>query len=165
MIVIRPLQPDDSFEDLTRLLHDAYRPLAERGMRYVASFQDVNTTRYRCEQGTCLVAVEGDRLVGTLTLNSVDNTTGCDWYEQPGVAACHQFAVHPDFQGSGVGRMLMDAIGDVAREQGISEIGVDTSEHATELIALYERNGFRHVGTADWPDTNYESVVMSRSLP
>lgn len=36
---------------------------------------------------------------------------------------------------------------------------------ATRLIALYERWGYRNVGTHDWrPHTNYVSVLMQRRV-
>ncbi len=42
---------------------------------------------------------------------------------------------------------------------------MDTAQPAARLILRYEAWGYAVVGTCDWrPGTNYESVVMARSL-
>ena len=61
---IRLLAEDDSISELTQLLHRADRPLAERGMRYVASWQDDQITRKRIARGECYLAFAGGRLAG-----------------------------------------------------------------------------------------------------
>ena len=53
----------------------------------------------------------------------------------------------------------------VARRSGAAVMALDTAKPATGLIRLYEAWGYKVVGECDWrPDTNYESVVMARSL-
>ncbi|KXS17603.1 hypothetical protein M427DRAFT_54532 [Gonapodya prolifera JEL478] len=37
-----------------------------------------------------------------------------------------EFHVHPDFQGQGIGRQLMDHICDIARKQGLTRLEVET---------------------------------------
>lgn len=66
-ILVRPVRLDAEVTELTALLHRAYRRLADLGFQYVASFQDDSITRERAAKGTCLVAVSGDRIVGTIT--------------------------------------------------------------------------------------------------
>lgn len=63
------------------------------------------------------------------------------------------FAVHPDYQGKGVGKLLLDA----AEQRAISDfntqklIMVVLSER-TELIAFYERRGYKKSGNRkDFP--------------
>lgn len=49
--VIRPIEPGDSLEELTRLLHRAYAPLGKLGLNYTA----VDQSRYgRLRPSNCL---------------------------------------------------------------------------------------------------------------
>lgn len=171
---IRSLAPDEDFEALTDLVHRAYGPLAAAGMRYWASHQSVEDTRERCARGeTWLAEVGGTdgpdgapgRVVGCVVLCPPGTRTDHAFYARPGVATFQQLCVHPDAQGRGVGRALMRQVEERSRALGATELALDTSEHAHELIRTYERRGFRRVATADWrPHVNYRSVVLSLRL-
>jgi hypothetical protein len=89
-------------------------------------------------------------------------TSGCPYYDRPGVASFHQFAVDPDLQGDRIGRRLLDLVEDRAAATGATEIALDTAVPATHLIAMYERRGYRIVDRVDWDETNYVSVIMAR---
>src|SRR4051794_2145644 len=100
---IRLLGPVDDVADLTALLHRAYRGLAERGMRFLASHQDDATTLDRISKGECWVAVAEGRIVGTIMLKDAAQTRGSPWYDRPEVACFGQFAVEPAWQCKRVG--------------------------------------------------------------
>ena len=164
-LLVRGLREHDSMESLTALLHRAYAPHAAVGLAFMATHQDVATTRRRTAQGTTTVATLRGDLVATITLVPPGRTSGCDWYDRPDVAVITQLAVEPALQRCGLGTMLIDRCARAAADLGALELALDTSEHAAELIALYGRLGFRHVGHADWrPSVNYRSVVLSRRL-
>ena len=164
MICIRHWHDDDSISTLTQLLHRAYRPLADAGMRFVASYQDESVTRQRIAKGVCFIAQESDNLIGTIVYYPPGTGKGCDWYEQAGVGYFGQFAVEPACQRGGVGSQLLDHVEQYARENHAAELALDTSERAASLIAYYARRGYRQVGHVQWRDTNYRSVVMSKAL-
>ncbi len=161
---IREYSPHDSLDELTGVLHRAYATLAERGMRFVASHQEVEITRQRIEAGRCFVAELEGRIVGTITTYTTTVESKCTYYLRPGVARFGQFAVDPMSQGCGVGRSLMRAAESYAREQSCHGMALDTAEGANELIDLYERWGYRIVDRVDWDATNYFSVVMAKEL-
>ena len=163
-LIVREVRPSDSIAELTQLLHRAYAALARRGLRYVATHQDVDTTRRRIAGGTCLVALLDDRLVATITFKPKETTGACDWYRRPSVADCGQFGVEPELQGRAIGTLLMDLVEEQAWRTGAQEIALDTSEHAEDLIAWYHRRGYRLVEELDWDATNYRSVVLSKRL-
>jgi GNAT superfamily N-acetyltransferase len=163
-ITIRRLEPSDSIAELTGLLHRAYAPLAEAGMRFLATHQDENVTRRRIAKGECFVALRDGRLVGTIVLNPGGTTTGCDYYDRPGVSTVNQFAVEPELQRLGLGSTLMDLVEARAREIGATEIALDTAEPATHLIQYYSRRGYEIVGLTQWEVTNYRSVIMALRL-
>lgn len=162
---LRRLREDDDLVELTALLHAAYAPLAQAGMKFYASHQPVEATAQRAAKGECWVALVEGRLVGTITLIPPDRPGEIPLYEPPTVAVIGQFGVHPDCKGLGLGRALIDKAEERALALGAEEVALDTSEHAHALIALYTRRGYRQVGEADWrPTTNYLSVVLSKRL-
>jgi GNAT superfamily N-acetyltransferase len=162
---IRDLEETDSLEELTTLLHQAYAELGAMGFRYKAVDQSVEVTRERIARGNCYVALQAGVLVGTAMLNLPGrHYPGSDWYERPDVAVLSQFAVKPRVQRCGWGSKLILHLEARAKELGAAELAIDTAEGATHLVALYERRGYRHVGFAQWPHTNYRSVVLSKRL-
>ena len=163
-IEIRLLSDTDSLEDLTALIHRAYGQLADLGFRYWGTHQSVEDTRQRISNGECYVALSNSQLVGTVVVNLPENTSPNPWYDNHDVTTFHQFAVDPKFQKQGIGMQLLDVIERRAAELGARELACDTAEGATHLIALYKQRGFVEVGKADWGETNYESVVLSKNL-
>ena len=67
-IVIRSLRPDDSLEEITSLLHRAYKKNADMNIHFVASHQAPDVTQERLDQGTAYIAEQEGRIVGTITL-------------------------------------------------------------------------------------------------
>jgi GNAT superfamily N-acetyltransferase len=156
----------DSIEELTALLHRAYRVLAEMGLNYVASTQEVETTAARIELATaCWVVRAGADLVGTACYYGLPYAdAGPEWYRRSDVGFFGQFAVEPAMQGSGIGSALLDNVERRARADGKAELACDTAAGAAHLIEFYRRRNFRQVGCHRWPHATYESYVLSKRL-
>ena len=166
-VLIRPIEAGDSIDELTELLHRAYRGLAEMGFRFFASHQTSEQTARRIAGAHCWVAVSGGgRLVGTVCLSDDrrKHDSRCAYYQRPGVWTCNQFAVEPALRRRGIGAAMMDVVEGAAAACGAAEIALDTAEGAAHLIRYYERRGYRVVGHVQWEITNYRSVVMSKPL-
>jgi GNAT superfamily N-acetyltransferase len=146
------------------LLHRAYAELAEMGLRFMATHQSSDVTRERCERGECWVAEAEGRIVGTVVYYSPRRSGGCPWYDRPDVASFGQLGVEPASRSQGIGTLLLAKAEERAREDGATEIALDTSEQAHHLIALYERRGYRIVERTKWEEVNYASVIMSKAL-
>ena len=159
---LRPLAPGDSIVELTALLHRAYARLGEMGLNYTAVDQPPEVTAKRLGGGTCFVATQGGRLVGTILVHPTYASNDCEWFTRPGVACIHQFAVDPSLQGGGVGRRLLQRAEDWARDEGFAEVAMDTAEPATHLVAFYARLGYESVDTVQWPGKVYRSVVLRK---
>ena len=163
-VVIRPLHPEDSLEEMTELLHRAYKSLADMGLRYFATHQTVAQTKSRVESGECFVAEIDGTMIGTITLYTVPGKESAAWYHREDTGWFGQFGIEPTWQGKGLGNLMMGDIEERARAKGLAELALDTSEKATHLIGWYERHGWRIVEEIDWSVTNYRSVVMSKRL-
>lgn len=163
-ITYRYVQPDDDIDSITTMLHEAYAPLAEQGLRFLATHQDSETTRRRMSRGETILALDADEIVGTITLKDADQTTGSLFYNRPEVAGFGQFAVRPSHQGAGVGSVLLNLVERRAREKGVAVLALDTSEHAARLVALYQSRGYAFVEHVRWPDVNYRSMIFAKPL-
>jgi GNAT superfamily N-acetyltransferase len=63
-------------------------------------------------------------------------------------------AVAPKAQGHGVGRQLLAAAEDYARQHGCTRINISVLSARPELLAWYERHGYQLTGTSEaFPDT------------
>lgn len=164
MFQIRQFQESDSIVELTSLLHRAYARLGQMGLNYTAVDQTPEVTARRIRGGHCFVVSAGTKLVGTIVAQPTYVANECEYFTRSGVAAVHQFAVDPDHQGAGIGRMLLARAEHWAQASGFAELAMDTAEQATHLIELYARLGYRQVGWVQWHGKVYRSVVLSKPL-
>ncbi|AOG25207.1 GNAT family N-acetyltransferase [Acidovorax sp. RAC01] len=164
-LLIRQVNATDDLQRLTDLIHSAYAPHAQEGLRYWGTHQTVEDTAKRFASGTGIVMLDGDRYVGTITLRPPQPESAVALYRDPGVWTLCQFCIAPAAKGLGYGRRLHDHATSVACHAGATTMALDTARQAAALIAMYETWGYRQVGECDWrPLTNYTSVVMSRML-
>lgn len=110
------------------------------------------------------MAVSDEVVVATITLADAGTASGSPFYDRPDVADFGQFAVRPTFQRRGIGSRLIEIVEARAREKGVTELALDTSERATGLIAMYTDKGYRFIEYARWPSVNYRSVILSKTL-
>lgn len=183
-VVVRRLAATDSVPEITRLLHRAYAKQVAMGLRPLAGRQDDATTARRCGSGECYVAVipgspphagrsargrvqrpsGGERIVGVILFHEVEDAEGPAWFRRKDVDYFSQFAVDPDVQGLGIGRLLLDKAEQRARECGAVELGLSMAEPDRDLYDYYIRRGYRLIEYWQWPYTNYRSAILSKRL-
>ena len=116
---------------------------------YLASALDLEG-RMR-DGGTVLVAEVDGELVGTVTYFQDASWESMPMDPAPGSAGLRATAVHPDRQGLGIGRALVDACLERGRSQGAQRMLLHTAAFMVPAIALYERLGFVREPALDWP--------------
>jgi GNAT superfamily N-acetyltransferase len=168
-ITVRLIRPSDSMEELTNLLHRAYRAQVQMGLQPLAGRQDVETTKKRSLAGECYLAFDeagsqAPRIVGTILFHEVEDAKGPPWFQRKDVDSFSQFGVDPDLQGRGIGQRLLEMVERRAVECGAKELGLSMAEPDTGLMAFYKRRGYRFVEHWQWPYTNYRSAILSKQL-
>ena len=161
-IVIRPYDSTDDIQAITSLLHRAYKPLADMGLRYMATHQSAEITRERLESGESFVALQNSLYIGTISLYSASHN--CEYYKRDGVYHFGQFGVDPSLQRMGIGREMLKHVEQRAQELHATEMALDTAQPAVHLIAYYQSLGYNIVDEVQWPDVNYRSFIMSKLL-
>jgi ribosomal protein S18 acetylase RimI-like enzyme len=71
-------------------------------------------------------------------------------------------AVHPEHQGKGLGRRLIELAESEARDQGFAHLDLYTNERMTENIARYKRLGY--LETERRIEKGYNRIYMRKSL-
>ncbi|MCP4539417.1 MAG: GNAT family N-acetyltransferase [Chloroflexi bacterium] len=113
----------------------------------------------------CFVA-EADQIVGFI-FTHVWGTTG--WIGT--------FGVHPDCQGQGVGRSLLDAAVEYLQRAGCTTIGLETMPESPYNVGLYGRFGFLPIfptvnltketdpSATAWPHAEFGQLDHKKALP
>lgn len=181
IITVRRLSPTDSISDLTQLLHRAYAKQVAMGLAPLAGRQDDSITRQRVFSGECFVAVDHiplpdledpngiavqtrQKLVGCILFHEIEESKGPPFFARNDVAVFSQFAVDPDYQGLGIGLMLLGLCERRALEENAKELACSMAEPDQDLMTFYTRRGYRFVEHWQWPYTNYRSAILSKRL-
>ncbi|WP_432059410.1 GNAT family N-acetyltransferase [Streptomyces sp. S1] len=162
-VVVRPFVEGDNVAQLTHLLHRAYSAHAAEGRSFFASYQSVEDTAYRLGRGECWLALRAGELVGTVTVAAPYEAPE-RYPAAPGAGSFWQLAVDPSYREVGLGQRLLSLAEERIAELGSSQVVIDTSAEAVDLVGWYRRRGYAPVGFWRWGVTNYESVVLLKEL-
>lgn len=94
----------------------------------------------------------GSPVVGLISLTQADD-----------LILIENVAVHPDHQGSGLGRRLMEFAEQFARERQIWRLALYTNEVMTENQAIYGHLGYEV--TSRRTENGYHRIYMEKTLP
>lgn len=136
-------------DDLVTLLHAAYRGDSSRqGWTTEADLLDggrTTTAEVRAcieRPRSCVVVAERPAADGSLELVACAHVAVED-----GAGYFGMFAVRPTLQGGGIGKVLLAEAERVAREEwGQTTMRMTVIDARTELLAFYERRGYRRTG-------------------
>ncbi len=107
------------------------RPLSDEVRRNVIPGLRAHPTAF------VLLACIGDRAVGIAVCFQGFSTFAA----QP-LINIHDLAVLPQYQGQGFGRLLLEAVADVARERGCCKLTLEVLDRNAAAKRLYERAGY-----------------------
>ena len=142
---VRPLEHAEAGE----VTADSYREFAREGdpnwHEYLERIADV---RGRVALAIVLVAIEDDRIVGTVTLEldgRIDDDHGT---LAPDEAHIRMLGVRPAARGRGIARLLMAACEERARSAGRTLITLNTAGRMEAAQRMYETLGYER--DEDW---------------
>ena len=91
----------------------------------------------RSEAQCYLCAVEDGRVVGFCSMTLINSL----WVEAP-LAYLNELVVAEDSRGRGIGSQLMNAMTELARQQGAKQVELDSAFHRKAAHRFYESGGF-----------------------
>jgi ribosomal protein S18 acetylase RimI-like enzyme len=151
-LVVRPVRSDehDAVGRLTVAGYDAdghlQRPDGTYDHEYAAWIGDVAG---RAADSEVLVAVDGDRVLGTVTW-CPPGSASAQLAQQPHQGEFRTLSVDPGARGRGVGRALVEACLVRARGAGLDEVLLCSLTEMTTAHRLYLSMGFVRRPDLDW---------------
>lgn len=120
-----------------------------------ANHFSLSEAQVKLDEGTFVVAYVDDRAVGCGAVRRLDEAT----------AELKRMYVDPSARGQGIGRAVVEALEDEARQLRVSRIVLETGTRLTPAIKLYESMGYRRIPLfgeyVSSPDT---SLCFGKSL-
>ncbi len=155
MITIRPYEPSDqtAIWELHRLALQASGADLNDGL-WDADLGNIPSV-YLENRGCFLVGIREGRLIAMGALKRIDS-------EQ---AEVKRMRVHPHFQRQGYGTQILQALEKEGRRLGYKVLQLDTTTVQTDAQKLYEKHGFRKVGSgmvAQFEILFFEKSLISR---
>ena len=105
-------------------------------------------------RGVFLIARDGGQAVGCGAIRLLDSAT----------AEVKRMYSLPDQRGKGVGRAVLDALEERARQLGVKRLVLETGIHQEAAIALYRLAGFEQVDCWGEYLTSATSVCLAKDL-
>jgi ribosomal protein S18 acetylase RimI-like enzyme len=142
-VTFRPARSAEAAE-LARLVNSAYRGDSSRaGWTTEADLLDGQRTDEEeirelitAKNSLLLICLRDAEIIGSVSLQKTGNT-----------AYLGMLVIRPDWQGAGVGRRLIQAAENFVRQEwGAHKIEMTVITLRTELLAFYERRGYRRTG-------------------
>jgi putative acetyltransferase len=91
--------------------------------------------------------------------------TGALWHRDPAYGEIKRIYVTPQARGLKLGKLILDAIEDHARQHGFAAIKLETGTLQPEALGLFAKCGFVSCGPfADYPTDDPYSVFMEKRL-
>ena len=155
-IIVRPASEAEHGE-AGRVTAAAYREFVRPGdADWEGYLERIADVAERAERTTVLVAVEDDRILGSLTLELEGRVRdSSDEEHRPladGEAHIRMLGVDPAARGRGVARALMEESEAIARAAGKTLMTLNTTKRMAAARAMYERLGYRRVDDVVFPD-------------
>lgn len=103
------------------------------------------------EEGSMYIYCENGKIIGAMaiTMYQGDDYHAIEWTQQLDdneVAVIHILAVSPDFQGKGIGTMMIRESLELAKQNGKKSVRLDALASNTPAHKIYEALGFQYRG-------------------
>ncbi|MEU6742222.1 GNAT family N-acetyltransferase [Streptosporangium sandarakinum] len=161
-MIVRDVRPEEmeSTGELRVAAYEAQR-LLDVSPGYAATLRTLGADG---GPGEVLVAVEEDRLLGTVMFEP--RHEGSEVARDPAEGEIRALAVAPDARGRGVGRALVRAVTDLAARRGVRLLLLSTQPSMTAAQRLYLSEGFRRLPERDWrPLPSFTLLAFGLDLP
>jgi len=145
-VLAKPEQTTEIFALFTAAIERMRQNGVEQWDEIYPAFADIQRD---VANGELYVAAKAGRILASVTLNgdqSPEYAAG-DWKFTGGpVAAVHRLCVHPDTQGKGLGKWMMQTAEDFLRREGFAAVRLDAFVDNPVSNAMYQSLGCRTAG-------------------
>lgn len=152
-ITFKTAHPEDS-QKISDLVNSAYRGEdSKQGWTTEADY--IGGTRTTPE--LILAMLNTPRAQIDLAFDEANNLVGCVYINREGTQRLYfgMLTTSPLYQGKGLGKKMISHVEDIAQRESFTEMKITVLNVRAELIAFYERRGFRATGEFEkFPDND-----------
>jgi ribosomal protein S18 acetylase RimI-like enzyme len=132
------------FRDVNRETVEYQRPRTKH--RFLDSYDDDDIEQLLFEAGGQVVGYAEC----TFEISGTDNWLNPRYFEKRGMRPLFvdELAVHPDFQGRGVGVFMIEQLQHLGRRRGCTHLVLEVAENNRSALAFYRRRGFQKLDAA-----------------
>lgn len=148
--------------DIQNLLAESHKTNINAGLIYATATQSVEKLKEKCSNADVLVVLEGDRLLGTGTIQYRNIN---HWYHSGFIGLLKQIATSQTKQGSGIGFLLFEEL--LRRAQCTNKelvVVIDSAEQNIGIEKLSLNSGFKKVDCCLYKENNFYSTVYAKWL-
>lgn len=132
-----------SWDDIHNVMWDAHAENREKGI--IMSYPSLSGNEIKRkigENGKMFVAIEGNKVVGTLALIK---KTGKQWYISGQYGYLCFGAVLPEYSGKGIYRSLYQLAENTAKQMELLVLTRDTNEKNARMLKITKQEGYHYV--------------------
>lgn len=131
-----------SWEEIHQVLWKAHEQNRQKGIFMLLPTRSAEELQKYVDGGKMFVAMDGDRVVGTLALVVKE---GKQWYNKGRFGYLCLGAVLPDFSGKGIFRLLYDVAEKEALRLRLPVLTLDTNEKNVRMLKISKKEGYHFV--------------------
>jgi ribosomal protein S18 acetylase RimI-like enzyme len=136
------------FRDVNRETVEYQRPRTKRRFTEVYDLEDVEQLLFEVK------AEKGDQIVGyaecAFEVSGADNWINLRYFENRDMRPLfvEELAVHPDYQGRGVGSFMLEQVEHTARVRGCTHLVLEVAENNDNALKFYRTRSFHKLDAA-----------------
>jgi len=149
-ILLRPVRITDE-----QLLKDFFYSLSDQSLykRFMSTRPDMPHSRL--QEYVIVDYTNSMAIVAVIELNGIETVVGLGqyWIDEKNHTADIAFAVRDDYQGKGIGEVLLNYLTYLAKHRGLLGFTADVLVENRNMLDLFERQGFeteRHLGAGEY---------------
>jgi Acetyltransferases len=119
------------------------------------------------KRGTAFGIRDGGRVIGAVVVDRRQSGEykALPWHDWTGEPGCiHRLAVHPNWQGKGLGRALLQYAEEEARSKGSTSIRLDVYTGNPGAVGMYRRAGYMEIGAVRFPMREEPYLCFEKAL-
>ncbi|MBE1440746.1 GNAT family N-acetyltransferase [Paenibacillus sp. OAS669] len=159
---------DNELDSITELYNDVTRHMRKQGIDQWDQYYPTKPVFQNDLLNGHLYGIRKDwQWIGAVAVNEEQDTAfeGLPWQDPSGSwMVIHRLAVHPDYQGRGIGKKLLLFAEAEAVKKGYTSIRLDAYSANPSAVGMYEKAGYNRIGEVRYPFRKYPFHVYEKMI-